>query len=419
QVLSGLTAAHQVAIIHRDIKPGNIFLQNTLAVRDLAKVVDFGLAKLVADATQTMPAVTRNGQILGTLAYMAPEQASGAPLDARVDIYAVGATLFHCLSGLRPYEVVELGRGKTSVATHAPWIDRTLAAIIDKAIEKRPEDRWQSAEQMAQALAPYAARPSMPNSAPRTSGPTTSGPMTAGPPSPYDPTVLPPTFSGGAPMTVPGVPPTVAATATEVPPQAGRPREAPMMPPGYLGFNAVAPSAVPGPGYGPPPPHVSYPPHGYPPPQPGRSGMHPAVWVLLAFVVIGMLAPFALSSITIFQARNAADDARLKAEQNFLATATLPQCPRPDTCTEQKQDHGVTYPLCTNKTPNLNPFKQSDFLVVSTKDGARLAIVMTPPSGSSVDVQLVMVGTRDNVDASKVVGRVCRPGRAPSTSQAF
>src|SRR5207237_2024578 len=134
QILSGLAAVHQVAIVHRDIKPGNVFLQNTLAMRDLAKVVDFGLAKLVADATQTMPAVTKNGQILGTLAYMAPEQASGGPIDARCDIYAVGATLFHCITGLRPYEVVELGRGKISVATQAPWCDRALAAVIDKAL---------------------------------------------------------------------------------------------------------------------------------------------------------------------------------------------------------------------------------------------------------------------------------------------
>ncbi len=420
QVLSGLTAAHQVAIVHRDIKPGNIFLQNTLAVRDLAKVVDFGLAKLVADVTQAMPAVTRNGQILGTLAYMAPEQASGAPVDARADIYAVGATLFHCISGLRPYEVVELGRGKTSVSTHAPWVDRNLAAVIDRALEKRPEDRWQSAEQMAQALAPFAARPSAPASAPRTAAPTGVGLATSGPASAMPSTMLPSTAGppSAMPSTVmpstaaPGVPPTVAATA-------GRPREAPMMPPpGYLGFNPVAPA----PGYGPPPPHVSYPPvtpRGYPPPPPARTGMHPAVWAVLALVALGILAPFALSTLAIFRARNAVDDARVNAEKNFLQTGQLQPCPRPDTCTETKEDHDVTYSLCTNKTPNLNPFKQAEFLLVSTDDGARLGIVMSPPAGGSLDVQLMFVGTRTSVDPSKVIARVCRPGRTTGTGQAF
>ena len=114
QLLSGLAAAHRAGIVHRDVKPGNVFLQSTSVMRDLVKVLDFGVAKLALDATSGANPMTRTGQVLGTLAYMAPEQAvSGAAVDGRTDVYGVGATLFHALSGVRPFDATQPGVGRT------------------------------------------------------------------------------------------------------------------------------------------------------------------------------------------------------------------------------------------------------------------------------------------------------------------
>ena len=104
QILSGLAAAHGAGIVHRDVKPANVFLQKTLALRDHVKLLDFGVAKLTDGDTGSKAAipVTRRGMVLGTRAYMAPEQASGEVVDARADLYSVGATLYYALSGWKP-----------------------------------------------------------------------------------------------------------------------------------------------------------------------------------------------------------------------------------------------------------------------------------------------------------------------------
>jgi len=157
QILSGLTVAHRAGIVHRDIKPGNVFLQSTFAVRDLVKILDFGIAKLVVDfAATSRRALTDFGQILGTFAYMAPEQGRGGEVDARADIFAVGATLFHALSGVRPTEAMVPGHARVPLASLATWIDPRLAQVIDRAMERIPEMRFASAQEMADALAPFA-----------------------------------------------------------------------------------------------------------------------------------------------------------------------------------------------------------------------------------------------------------------------
>ncbi|RYG64063.1 serine/threonine protein kinase, partial [bacterium] len=101
QTLRGLAAAHDAGVVHRDLKPDNVFL--TVGVG--AKIVDFGMSKLAAPMTGTMPiALTRVGSILGTPFYMAPEQIRGEPdLDGRADVYAVGVMLYECLTGRPPY----------------------------------------------------------------------------------------------------------------------------------------------------------------------------------------------------------------------------------------------------------------------------------------------------------------------------
>ncbi len=156
QVLAALAAAHRVGVIHRDIKPGNIFVERTAAVRDFVKVLDFGVAKLLADAGRTvLRAQTAAGQVLGTLAYMPPEQAGGGVVDHRADLYAVGATLYHAISGLRPQEAALRVNGpRPPLAVVAPWVPPAIGAAVDRSMRADPMARFASAEEMAAALSP-------------------------------------------------------------------------------------------------------------------------------------------------------------------------------------------------------------------------------------------------------------------------
>jgi len=129
QIAEGLEAAHEKGVIHRDLKPANVMITEG----DKVKILDFGLAKALSDETQPIDssqsptlteAMTRPGVILGTAAYMSPEQAKGKSVDKRADIWAFGCILYECLTGKRPFE------GET--------VTETLAAIL------RGEPNWQA-----------------------------------------------------------------------------------------------------------------------------------------------------------------------------------------------------------------------------------------------------------------------------------
>jgi serine/threonine protein kinase len=166
QVLAALGQAHAAGIVHRDIKPDNVFLTLLAMVSDIVKVLDFGVAKLLDEAPLTMV-----GAMVGSPAYMPPEQAFGRPVDARSDVYAVGATMYHALSGRPPLDARDAGEFLTKVELPIPALvevvpafDRSLSDVVAKAMAKRPEDRFATADAMRIALMPWA-RPRSPSMA--------------------------------------------------------------------------------------------------------------------------------------------------------------------------------------------------------------------------------------------------------------
>jgi serine/threonine-protein kinase len=160
QVCSSLAEAHLKGIVHRDIKPENIMLMRARDGTDIAKVLDFGLAKL-REGTE-LNEVTSQGAIVGTPYFMAPEQIRGENVDARTDIYALGALMYRALTGTYPFG------GPTPMAVFTkhltehvvPPIDRTpelgispgLSAIVTKMLAKNPNDRFAKVEDLQTAL---------------------------------------------------------------------------------------------------------------------------------------------------------------------------------------------------------------------------------------------------------------------------
>ncbi|HWK89662.1 MAG TPA: protein kinase [Longimicrobium sp.] len=149
QVCAALGAAHQLGVVHRDIKPDNLFIAQKSGQPDFVKVLDFGVAKLL---TAEGVNGTLDGTIIGTPTYMSPEQAAGLPVDARADIYAVGTVLHELLSGQPPFVASNFGQLMVKVLTEPPPelpthtpagepIPAGLARITARCLSKEPEDR--------------------------------------------------------------------------------------------------------------------------------------------------------------------------------------------------------------------------------------------------------------------------------------
>jgi serine/threonine-protein kinase len=162
QVLSALADAHSVGVIHRDLKPENIMVSQGRSEPDFVKVLDFGIAKIVDGSEDEGPALTRAGFVCGTPEYMSPEQARGAKLDHRSDLYAVGVILYQLVTGMLPFDSDSAVGFATKHLTEIPppptkrrpdaRVSPAMERLIMKALSKNPDERPQTAEQFRAEL---------------------------------------------------------------------------------------------------------------------------------------------------------------------------------------------------------------------------------------------------------------------------
>ncbi len=159
QVLSALGAAHAAGIVHRDIKPDNIFVVHSPTLGDVVKVLDFGIAKLFGT---TQEALTREGTLLGTLPYMSPEQAAGEGLDPRTDLYSLAVCMYRACSGALPIDEPSLAAMLRSIVAGAiprlssrMLVDPVFAEIVHRALCRDRDGRFADAAAMSSALEAY------------------------------------------------------------------------------------------------------------------------------------------------------------------------------------------------------------------------------------------------------------------------
>ncbi|MBL8890377.1 MAG: serine/threonine protein kinase [Planctomycetaceae bacterium] len=156
QVAAGLAAAHRQGLVHRDIKPANILLENGL---DRALITDFGLARASDDA------ISQTGWLAGTPHYMSPEQASSGELDGRSDLFSLGCVLYFMATGREPFRGTQPLAILNQIANQKPSpvrsvnsdIPQVLAQVIERLLEKKPADRFQSAAELSDFLEQYLA----------------------------------------------------------------------------------------------------------------------------------------------------------------------------------------------------------------------------------------------------------------------
>ncbi len=162
QICKALDAAHGTGVVHRDVKPENVFLTGDVKRLEIAtvKVIDFGISKVAQDGGQSL---TKTGMVMGTPDYMAPEQARGDKVDARADIYAVGAILYRALTGKKPFEGLDPMATLTAVLVQEPNrptllnpdVPLSLELVIQRAMAKDPKDRYASMGELDHELAGF------------------------------------------------------------------------------------------------------------------------------------------------------------------------------------------------------------------------------------------------------------------------
>ena len=162
QICRALAAAHATGVVHRDVKPENVFLTGDVSRLETAtvKVIDFGISKVSASGAE---ALTKTGVVMGTPDYMAPEQARGDRVDSRADVYAVGAILYRALTGKKPFEGLDPMATLTAVLVQEPArptslnpdVPLALELVVQHAMAKDPADRYPTMDALERELAAF------------------------------------------------------------------------------------------------------------------------------------------------------------------------------------------------------------------------------------------------------------------------
>lgn len=167
QVCDGLTVLHKKGIVHRDLKTANIFLVQETDARDVVKILDFGIAKMLGEENKDQR-LTKDGEVFGSPLYMSPEQCTGGQVDARSDIYSLGCVMYECLTGAPPHigatslETLnkQVNEPTLSLRGIAPelTIPELIDALVIRALSKNPYQRQQTVEELKKALIEAAKR---------------------------------------------------------------------------------------------------------------------------------------------------------------------------------------------------------------------------------------------------------------------
>ena len=201
QMAAALTSAQKLGIVHRDLKPDNVFLVSNDDTNDFVKIVDFGIAQVYLNDEESTK-LTAAGEVFGTPQYMAPEQAQGNAIDHRTDLYAIGVMFYEMLTGKLPFHaeaplqllwkhVMEPPPPMSEVAPDIS-IPPEAEAIVLKLMEKKPEDRYQSAAELLNALGAGHLAGSTPSQISMFSGSAFGIVSTTQPPASNDPSTYPP-----------------------------------------------------------------------------------------------------------------------------------------------------------------------------------------------------------------------------------
>jgi len=161
QICDGLSVLHKKGIVHRDLKTGNIFIVQESDARDVVKILDFGIAKMLGEENQNQR-LTRDGEVFGSPLYMSPEQCTGGKVDSRSDIYSFGCVMYECLTGTPPHigatsletlnkQVSEPTLTLRGIAPDLP-IPELIDAQVIKALSKNPFERQQTIEDLKKGL---------------------------------------------------------------------------------------------------------------------------------------------------------------------------------------------------------------------------------------------------------------------------
>ncbi len=402
QMLSGLESAHHIGVVHRDLKPDNVFIVPATG-GPLLKLIDFGIAKLRA-ATEFQKGLTRAGVVMGTPEYMAPEQLFAAnDVDHRADLYSLGVILFEMLSGRRPADGDEVEQIIAAVVSGnvkrlrdlEPTLHPGLIAVVDRALMPDREQRFASALDMRLALAPFAgvlsqagrmaAMPDAVAHQPSRIAPAAT-PLQTGPAQAFNaeravPKTLPPEAPDAA-MLNSGKGSTQEVSDAEV--REALRASASALPQANMGSMAYAPTA---PAYGPPPQ-----------PMLRKRKSRAGLWITLSLLVL-LLAGGAVFAAVYY-------------EQDSQPTASLPPIPTDTTNTPA----ATVSALIDTSSPGQLPATPGVGTVVPSRPLPNAPIPGVPgsPTAPSTVPKPVDAGAPPGVDAGKA-GTFPFPFPLPST----